>query len=182
MDIQQKMFIGASLTVNIWLIVVALVRVTLFRSGKTVDIIWILFFQFIEPNLAILAACISAFRSLLVRHSPHQHAKRGRPTHSLQQRVFKMTRRHHRQLDDLASVPGATSIGTMTWQNDGTRMTDFDSNDSPLKITIDENRGDVAYEPKANDDCQEIMVNHELSVISNRVSGTSSSEVVICMF
>ena len=184
MNVQQKISIGASLTVSIWLIVITLVRVALFKRGKAIDIIWNLFFQFLEPNLAILAACFSAFRSLFVRHSFHQRAKKGRPTHSLQQRGFKTTRRHHRQLDDLTSFPGATAdgIGTMNWQNNGTYITKFGSNDTPLKITIDENKGDGAYEPKANNDCQNIMMTEELSVISNQVSETSRSEVIICIF
>ena len=65
---KQKLQLGAFLTMNIWLIIIALVRVTSFKRGDYFDLTWTLFFQFFEPNLAILAVCFSAFRSPFVNN------------------------------------------------------------------------------------------------------------------
>ena len=183
MRIQQKIYIGAFLTVNIWLIVIALVRVTL-NSGKTVDVIWTLFFQFLEPNVAIIAACFSAFRSLFVRHNSRKHAKPARPTPTLHQRLFRTSRRHHHELDDLPSIPETTvdDVEITNCQENRTHIAEFSNNDGPMKITDDENRDDVISDITVNVGCSNFIVTQELSESLDPVSQISSPELIMCIF
>lgn len=182
MSVKQKLGLGAFLTVNFWLIVIALVRVTLFKRGEAFDLTWDLFFQFFEPNVAILAACFSAFRSLFVTHASRRHAQNKRPTYSIRQRMFKRTPPDRQELDELPSIPGATlnGIRTMIWQNNRTQVTRLGSNDTNLNTAIEQDRGDAASEQGLSDSRNKIVVQRQWSMESERVSNRYSSVFDVC--
>ena len=133
MSIRQKVGLGAFLTMNIWLIIIALVRVTSFKQGITFDTIWALFFQFLEANIAVFAACFSAFRSIFVTNGSKARGKKDRPSYSQRMWMFRKTPSDHRPLDDLPTVPGATLTGWRTVIGNSsissiTNISDRDSN------------------------------------------------------
>lgn len=159
MSIKQKLGLGAFLTMNIWLITIALVRVTSFKQGMTFDLIWTLFFQFLEPNIAILAACFSAFRSIFVTNGSEARGKRDRPSHSLR-KIFRKTPSDHRPLDGLPTVTGATLTGLRTALGNVTNTSNRDSTLNPIG---DRSERDFA------DSSGRIHVKHDWSLDSTRV-------------
>ena len=125
MGVRQKISLSAFLIMNVWLIIIAIVRVSLFKRGNTFDLTWTLFFQFLEPNVAIVAACFTAFRSIFV-NSSIKVRKPDRPPYSLRRRLFRSHPPNHQPLDDLPTIPGATLTGVRTqiWNNGRTNLTD----------------------------------------------------------
>ena len=138
MSVRQKFGLGAFLTVNIWLIVIALVRISSTKKGNTVDTTWQIFFQFFEPNVAILAACFSAFRSLFVINSSKRHAHNARATYSIRQRLFRKPPADHQPLEDLPPVPRATLTGmrTVIWQNQRRKDTVLCTSDQAIQYGV----------------------------------------------
>ena len=170
MSIKQKFYIGGFLTVNVWLIIIALVRITSFKQGQTFDFIWNMFFQFFESNVAILAACFSAFRSLFVNNSSERGVRHHRPIQSFGGRFLGKNSGHHR-LDDLPSVPGPTVKGmrTMIWQSNRTKASDF-SNDDTASGPTTEGVDEASLGQGSHDRGNEILVEHDWSIESTRVS------------
>ena len=184
MSVKQKFCLGAFLTVNVWLIIIALVRVIFYKRGNVFDVTWSLFFRFFEANVAILAACFSAFRSLFVISTLKRRAQNNRPVDSLHQRIFRKTPPDHQPLDDLPSIPGVTlnGIRTMIWQNNGTQVTKIGSNAFRSNAAVEKDREDTALEQGLNGTRNMIAVTHELSIESNRVSKRSSSYFNMSVF
>ena len=73
--IRQKIAIAVFLTMNVWLIVLAVLRVWGLKDRGVYDATWLALFQFLEPNVAILAASFSTFRSLFVRFDRNRHGQ-----------------------------------------------------------------------------------------------------------
>ena len=171
MRINQKLGIGAFLTMNIWLIIIALVRVTSFKRGTTFDLTWTLFFQFFEPNVAILAACFSAFRSLYVTNGSKRHVQQKRPSYSFSNRIFKKGVVDEQHLENLPSFPGPTLRGMRTdiWRIGRSRATDSTLNASTLDVAFEERKDDATSMEGSNDHRNGIVVRHDWSVGSMRV-------------
>ena len=174
MSIKQKFYIGAFLTVNIWLIIIASVRITSFehaKHGKQLDFTWTIFFQIFEPNVAILAACFSAFRSLFVNNGSERGVQRHRPSPSFGRRLLGKSPSEHHRLADLPSVPGPSLKGmrTMIWQSNRTKVRNFSSDDTALGPTT-EGVDEASLEQGSHDCGNKILVEHDWSVESTRVS------------
>ena len=171
MSIRQKFGLGAFLTVNLWLIVIALIRVTSFKRGETFDLTWTLFFQFFEPNVAILAACFSAFRSLFVSNGSKRRKERDRAPFSVRQKLFRKTPPHNQQLEDLPTIPGATLKGLRTtiWQNNRTKIDSSTSNEDSPYPTVGEGKSCRISHQNAYDRRNNTMAKHDWSFESARV-------------
>ena len=170
MSIKQKIYIGGFLTVNVWLIIIALVRIKSFKKGRTFDLTWSMFFQFFEPNVAILAACFSAFRSLFVNNGSERGVQHHRPIQSFGRRLLGKNSEHH-QLDDLPSVPGPTLKGmrTMIWQSNRTKASNF-SNDDTASGPTTRGMDGASLEQGSHDRGNRILVEHDWSIESTMVS------------
>lgn len=131
MSIRQKFYIGGFLTVNIWLMVIALVRIIPFKQGETFDYIWTMFFQILEPHVAILAACFSAFRSLFVNHGRRHQPD---PSFGRCRRLLGKHPSEHLRLDNFPSVPAPTLKGVqqMVRQSNRRKASNFSSGDTAL--------------------------------------------------
>ena len=125
MSLTQKIGIVAFLTMNVWLIVINLIRASSIQQGKTFDLTWAMFLQFLEPNIAILAACFSAFRSIFVVKRSRAGRYETEANHPLRQQPFERVTSDHQRLEVLPAVPGAVLMGTHTavWQGEGTHST-----------------------------------------------------------
>ena len=171
MSVKQKFYIGGFLTVNLWLIVIALVRITSFKKGRTFDFTWTMFFQMFEPNVAILAACFSAFRSLFVNNGLERHVQPHRPEATFARRLLGKNASEHYQLDDLPSVPAPTLTGirTMIWQGNNTKVSNIGTNDTALEPAT-EGVEEISLEQGFDHRGDRIFVEHGWSTESTRVS------------
>ena len=171
MSVRQKFGLGAFLTVNIWLIIIALVRISSTKTRNTIDTTWMIFFQFFEPNVAILAACFSAFRSLFVFNDSKRHARNNRATYSIRERLFRMSPADHQQLHDLPPVPRATLTGmrTVIWQKDRSKDGILCNQDMTSDQAIQEGVSVVTSLQRLDNDGSNIVVAKGRSVESATV-------------
>ena len=171
MSVKQKTYIGGFLILNLWLIVIALVRITSFKQGRIFDFTWTMFFQMFEPNVAILAACFSAFRSLFVNNGHERQVQPHRPGPSFGRRPPGKNASEHYQSGDLPSVPAPTQTGmrTMIWQGNKTKVSNIGSNDTALEPAT-EGVDEISLEQGFNHRGDRILVEHGWSMESTRVS------------
>ena len=164
MSIKQKIYIGGFLTMNIWLIIIALVRIISFKQGETYDFTWTMFFRVFEPNVAILAAYFSALRSLFVNKGSKRGVQHDQPSPSFGWRLLGEKSEHH-QLDDLPSVPGPTLKGmrTLIWQSNRTKASDFSNDETGLGPTT-EDLNEASLEQGCHDRGNKILVEHDWSL------------------
>lgn len=120
---QQKIFIGIFLCLSICMIIIAIVRGSVFRRNNVNDPVWILFWHQIEGAVAIITVSITAFRSLLgikalkalerkklERYWFSQHQK-------LRAKLFQKSTQGEPKSGQLPSIPGATLTGIRTFIN-----------------------------------------------------------------
>ena len=184
MNLHQKLGIGVFLTMNIWLIIVALVRVTSFKQGNSTDETWSLFFQFLEPNIAILVTCFSAFRSLFVSNVSKDRGQRDQPLHLFRQNIFRRTPPDDsQQFDDLPSIPRPTLNGmrTMIWKNNRTNISSVDSDATAINPNHAEDKIDMISERGKSGHQNNFMVKYDLSLESTRVTHPIKKSR-LCMF
>ncbi len=130
MSIKQKLSLGAFLTMNVWLIVIALVRILWLKQNNVYDGIWATFCELLEAHVAILASCITAFRSAFVKNRSRAPEKESPPAAYRSRRGLLWSHsRERRPLDHLPSIPRAvlTGMHTEIWNNDRIGTTSRDS-------------------------------------------------------
>lgn len=114
MSNKNRLVLLTFLTMNVLLIIISIVRVSSYERDGVFDVRWTMFFQYLEPNIAILAACFTALRSLFVRRSSQAHGVEEGPVFLFQQKLFKQRSLDCRLLDDLPTVPEAAQTGSRT--------------------------------------------------------------------
>ncbi|KAL8789062.1 MAG: hypothetical protein Q9213_001325 [Squamulea squamosa] len=127
--LRQKLSLGAFLTMNVWLIVIALVRVLCLKQGDIYDGIWTNFWELLEAHVAILASSFTAFRSAFAKNRSSARQKENRRVYWFKQKLLKSYPPEHRPLDDLPSIPRATLTGLRTHIWDGNRANDLRARD-----------------------------------------------------
>lgn len=146
MSVRQKIAVGAFLTMNIWLIIIAVIRATTFKHNGHFDNTWICFCQFLEPNIAIFGTCFSAFRSIFVAKGSKASEEKERPSRSLQRFMFRKTPSDHRPLDDLPTFPNATLTGLSIFRGENAGSHIITSNrESNLDPVGNMSEQDAAY-------------------------------------
>lgn len=74
---RQKIALGVSFCLSIMMVILAIVRISGFRSAATtIDFTWDIFWQFAESCTAVTMVSFTAFRSLFVAHATHQSPKK----------------------------------------------------------------------------------------------------------
>ena len=72
-DVSQKSALALFLCLSVVMVIVAIVRISLFRLGDgEVDIVWLAFWQQQESSVAVIVSSLSAFRQLFVAKSVPQ--------------------------------------------------------------------------------------------------------------
>ncbi|KAI4200851.1 MAG: hypothetical protein LQ350_003653 [Teloschistes chrysophthalmus] len=118
---------------NVWLIIISVVRISSYKHDQTFDLAWTSFLQYLEPNVAILAACFTAIRSIIVRSRSQAQRVEERPTtNGLRQKFFKQRSLDCQPLNDLPNVPRAAVTGLRTdiWHGHGAGQTDTSTRDA----------------------------------------------------
>lgn len=76
--IRQKLALAVSLCLSIMMVILAIVRISRFRSSSsTIDFTWDIFWQFAESCTAVTMVSFTAFRSLFVAHATQQSPKKS---------------------------------------------------------------------------------------------------------
>lgn len=167
MSLRQKVGLGVFLTMNVWIIIIAMIRATTFRQGRIFDETWICFFQFLEAHIAILATCFSTFRSLFVaKGSKVDEKQQERPSRSRQRWILRRPQPNLRPLDGLPAFPSATLTGlrTLWWGDRRSRIT-ISASDTQLHSSP----GGNELEQYSEDQMERIHVQRDFSLASTRV-------------
>ena len=71
MKLKQKLGLAIFLTLNIWMVLISLIRAALAEvdgpNGKVLDVVWCLFWIYIEAFVAIFVASLTALRFIFAR-------------------------------------------------------------------------------------------------------------------
>ena len=119
--LQQKFALGFFLCLSLFMVVIAIVRVSNIKGVNGIDLRWELFWQYMEGSVAILMASITAFRTIFLNQTPTVSEKKKKRSYSLLERIEKR-RRKQKDLDTEASdnsyhlpdIPRATMTGLRT--------------------------------------------------------------------
>lgn len=132
--LRQKLVMGLFLCLSFAMVVVALTRISEYRLSE-LDIVWQLFWMYMEACIALIMASLKTFRTAFVTiaHKKKEEEKKGKPSSFIRQRLMARLNRRSRMKEleknenNLPAIPGATLTGMRTFiqQNnhsvDGTR-------------------------------------------------------------
>lgn len=135
-DLRQKLILGTTLCLPIFMIVIAIIRLAAVHIDvmhinrgpvRTVDFVWVLFWLQVEVCTAVIMVSFSAFRSVFVAHQSRLREDQDRHRRWYMSRkniMASIWRRRKLELDSeemdrLPSVPGATITGMGTFIGDG---------------------------------------------------------------
>ncbi|MCJ1422884.1 hypothetical protein MMC29_000764 [Sticta canariensis] len=114
--LSQKLRLGLSLCLGIFMIMAALVKVSSLRSSHgNFDMVWILFWHHAEGCIAVLMVSFTAFRSLSVSQNVSSPRPNILPSWSSKLRLRKARSDQDLQWTGLPSIPPATLTGMRTY-------------------------------------------------------------------
>ncbi|PHH84219.1 hypothetical protein CDD83_2301 [Cordyceps sp. RAO-2017] len=79
--LRKKLMLACICSLTVFMVVVAIVRITVGAPGKAPDLSWLLLWNSVEMTLAIFVACIASFRSLYCQTRRPHRASDGTPPH-----------------------------------------------------------------------------------------------------
>lgn len=133
-NLRQKLILGATLSLSIFMIILAIIRISKIRADKeTADIIWVIFWQQIEASTAVIMISLSAFRTFFVaresrlRHDRNRHRqwymdRKNQIASALRRKKFRSASGSgcgSEELNHLVAIPRATMTGMRTFINGG---------------------------------------------------------------
>ncbi len=124
-----------SLCLSVATIIVTLVRVSGLKVPglRTVDVVWEVYWQFVEVCIGITVVSATAFRTLFVQHAARSTAKKSTPRSYFGQRFRqKMQKRSAETDDDVGhglpeNFPGGTMTGMRTFIDHNGKTNNLDT-------------------------------------------------------
>ena len=119
MKLRQKLGLAAFLCLSIFMIIIAIIRISGFIYHNAFDEGWVYLWQQIEACVSVSTISLTAFRSMFVASASRRDREASpwqrSPSSSWRRRFYKKsaTSSQARELDDL-SIPGATLTGVRT--------------------------------------------------------------------
>ena len=119
--LRQKLALGVSLCLSIMMVILAIVRISRFRSpASTIDFTWDIFWQFAEACVAVTMVSLTAFRSLFVAQATQRDSKKR--SYSSRKYLWEAKRRQDceaneegsQELQGLPKVPPQAATGMRT--------------------------------------------------------------------
>lgn len=118
---RQKIILGLILCLSIVMILTAIVRISAIRIGKkSVDLVWLNFWQIIESALAVGMVCISAFRSVFIGINAQSKQPWKQPWYAHEKNPKNIHKRKNwmdiesDETETLPEIPRATMTGIRT--------------------------------------------------------------------
>lgn len=119
--LRQKYALGFFLCLSLFMVVIAIVRVSNIKGVSVVDLRWELFWQYMEGSIAILMASITAFRTIFLNPNTNIPDQKKKRSYSLLE-MIENRRRGKRDIDTetsdnsyhLPEIPRATITGLRT--------------------------------------------------------------------
>ncbi len=160
--IRTKLLLGLSLCLSAVIIVVVVTQISgLHVPGKsTIDIVWEIYWQFIEGCVAIIVVCVAAFRSFFIQHRSRNQSPPRSPWYQGVKTFWsnKASVTSSGEGYELPTVPGASLTGMRTYIEGSGREYPRGSNSAqeqeddlwPLRDTADGQRMTVQHDISAH--------------------------------
>ena len=136
---RQKFIIGIFLSLNLFIIIIAAIRVPGLKFHGTFDVIWLLIWQHIQACVAVIMISLTAFRSVYVSSQASRAYKElaNKPWYSSTVAAIRRKRALHQKDEEyipgLPTIPSATLTGIRTFIQGGRRTgTGFPSLNSTI--------------------------------------------------
>lgn len=117
MKTRQKLGLGASLCLSIFMCITAAIRVSRYRYQRAFDVSWIFLWQQVEACVAVTMISLTAFRSVFVTHASKPRAKnQASPWQASTARILRRHKKLCSEGQELANltIPSATLTGMRT--------------------------------------------------------------------
>lgn len=168
-NLRQKLILGTTLCLSIFMIIIAIVRISSIRlPDHATDIVWAIFWQQVEACTAVIMVSLSAFRSFFVTHESRLCKDRIRNRHWYMSKKKasawrrKMLQSESEEMDHhLPQIPRATMTGMSTVIRGG------ESNESRMSSLVEV--GDNTRMPAESEHLERIRVEQTISTVSDRV-------------
>lgn len=126
---QQKFGLGCVLSLSLFMIIIAVIRMAgIQQASGVVDIVWLAFWQQQECSIAVIMVSVSAFRSFFAQKANSYPAPRRRPEDyppTIGRRIWRRERSEEddlektlRNTNGMPSIPSATFNGVNTMIRD----------------------------------------------------------------
>lgn len=196
-DMTQKLALALSLCLSVVMIIVTIIRASglLTKSGNSVDVLWEVYWQYVEASVAIIMASLTAFRSFfVVRSSRVQQAHRATSysTHlalvkriftprtwrksSAEQQGFELSdgKLHELPKQPLPDIPRPVMTGMHTF----IQGREGSNSANPLSMQsytqpLEEDDNDPLWTSNGGTHHKAITIQHDLSLRSERVCGSN---------
>ena len=118
---RQKLVLGIFLSLNLFMAIVASIRVSRLKIRGIIDDVWLFIWQQIEACVAVAMVSLTAFRSAFVKSENSGARKKAakKPWYSSTVHAIRHNRLHRRSdeehLEELPSIPSATLTGMRTF-------------------------------------------------------------------
>ena len=118
---RQKLVLGIFLSLNLFMAIVASIRVSRLKIRGIIDDVWLFIWQQIEACVAVAMVSLTAFRSAFVKseNSGARNKAAKKPWYSSTVHAIRHSRPHRRSdeenLEELPSIPFATLTGMRTF-------------------------------------------------------------------
>lgn len=123
-SLRKKFILGATLCLSIFMIIVAILRISiLFIGTHGSNLIWMVFWQLVEASTAVIMVSFSAFRSLFIARETRLRENKNRHRHWYMSRKNRMAAARRRiklrseseKTHGLPEIPRATMTGMSTF-------------------------------------------------------------------
>lgn len=178
-NLRQKLILGTTLCLSIFMIIIAIVRISKIRIKRTLedinlpsgysasgaDLVWVLFWQQVEACTAVIMVSLSAFRSFFVAHESRirEDRNRNRQWYMSNKKALAWRRRllqsEGEEMDRLPQIPRATMTGMSTF------ISGRENNESRMSSL----RAGVTSTPAKGENEERIRVEQRISTVSDQV-------------
>lgn len=169
-NLRQKLILGTTLCLSIFMIIIAIVRISKIRikspyEGLGMDIVWVIFWQQVEACTAVIMVSLSAFRSFFVAHESRlrEDRNRNRQWYMSNKKASAWRRRllqsEGEEMNQLPQVPRATMTGMSTFISGG------ENNESGMSSL----GAGVTTTPAKDENVERIRVEQTISRVSDQV-------------
>lgn len=180
---RQKLALGISFCLSVMMVILAIVRISRFRSDSaTIDFTWDIFWQFAESCTAVTMVSFTAFRSLFVAHTTHQSPKKSSYTswrYPWQEKRQQDAEALHGESQELQALPEQPKPA-LTGMRTSIRGERTISKGGFLKTKASDG-GDEPWPLRDDAGGQGIRVHHTVSMDTEVVSDTPGLSLEIVM-
>ena len=170
-NLRQKLVLGTTLCLSIFMIIIAIIRISKIRlPDQAADIVWVIFWQQVEACTAVIMVSLSAFRSFFVTHESRLREDRNRNRHwymskkkasAWRRKVLLRSESGEETDHHLPQIPRATMTGMSTFIRGGK------SNESRMSSLM--GAGVTTRMPAESENLERIIVEQTISTVSDRV-------------